>query len=81
MLYDEDVAIAEQILSDLRGTDGIFGVATLQLKYKLGYAKAARIVDYFTENGYAEKGDFGSVVCKDLLGDDIKCVLCYRIIV
>lgn len=81
MLYEEDVALAEQILSYLRGTDSTFSVATLQLKYKLGYAKAARIVDYFMENGYAEKGNFGSIICKDLLDDDIKCVLSYRIFI
>ena len=76
----EDITLAEKILCDLRQTDGTFGVATLQFKYRLGYARAARIVDYFIENGYAEKGNFGSIICKDLLGEDFECKLMYKII-
>ena len=79
--YEDDIALAEKILCDLRQTDGTFGVAFLQIKYRLGYAKAARIVEYFLDNGYAEKGNFGSVILTDLSGEERQCDLSYHIVV
>ena len=78
--YEDDIAFAEKILGDLRQTDGRFGVAFLQIKYRLGYARAARIVEYFLENGYAEKGNFGNAILTDLSGEERQCDLPYHIV-
>lgn len=76
----ENIKLAEKILGDLRQTDGRFGVAFLQIKYRLGYARAARIVEYFLENGYAEKGNFGNAILTDLSGEERQCDLPYHIV-
>ena len=79
MLKEEELALANTILNELRQNNDKFGIAYLQIRYHLSFGSASRIVDYFLKNGYAEAGQFGSVILEKSDGAIVECQLNYRI--
>ena len=79
-LSQEETILADTILEALKQSCGCFGVMYLQLKYKLGYAKAVRIIDYIIEHNDVEEGNFGTETLKAPDGMEYECVMKYRLL-
>ena len=76
----EDKEFAQKVISDLEQSDGLFSVAFLQCRYRIGYARAVRVLKAVLKMCKVEKGKFGTVKMPTPSGEMYDCPLLYRFI-
>ena len=76
----EDKEFAQKVISDLEQSDGLFSVAFLQCRYRIGYARAVRVLKAVLKMCKVEKGEFGTVKMSTPSGETEDCKLLYRYI-